>query len=68
MAEPDDAGDRAQPIQFPMALPRINLMKSGCRTVRPSTLTLNNTTPVELFQPITMVGTYTIPPFKGAAC
>jgi hypothetical protein len=47
------------------ALPRVNLVKSGCRTVRPSTLTLNNTTPVELFQPITMVGTYTIPPFKG---
>jgi hypothetical protein len=45
--------------------PRINLVKSNCRTVRASTLTLNNTTPVDLFQPITMVGTYTIPPFTG---
>jgi hypothetical protein len=45
--------------------PRINLVKSSCRTVRASTLTLNNTTPVDLFQPITMVGTYTIPPFTG---
>lgn len=47
------------------ALPRINLVKPGCRTVRASKLTLNNTTPVKLFQPITMVGTYTIPPFTG---
>jgi len=47
------------------AVPRINLVKPSCRTVRPSTLTLNNTTPVDLFQPITMVGTYTIPPFTG---
>jgi hypothetical protein len=47
------------------AAPRINLVKSSCRTVRASTLTLNNTTPVDLFQPITMVGTYTIPPFTG---
>ncbi|MEU4420909.1 hypothetical protein AB0F81_09795 [Actinoplanes sp. NPDC024001] len=47
------------------AFPRINLVKQGCRTVRPSTLTLNNTSPVELFKPITMEGTYTIPPFKG---
>jgi hypothetical protein len=45
--------------------PRVNLVKSSCRTVRASTLTLNNTTPVDLFQPITMVGTYTIPPFTG---
>lgn len=47
------------------AAPRINLVRSSCRTVRASTLTLNNTTPVDLFQPITMVGTYTIPPFTG---
>jgi hypothetical protein len=47
------------------AVPRINLVRPGCRTVRASTLTLNNTTPVDLFQPITMVGTYTIPPFTG---
>ncbi|MEV6304500.1 hypothetical protein AB0M02_34185 [Actinoplanes sp. NPDC051861] len=47
------------------AAPKINLVKPGCRTVRPSTLTLNNTTPVELFKPITMEGTYTIPAFKG---
>lgn len=47
------------------ALPRINLVKPGCRTVRASTLTLNNTTPVDLSKPITMVGTYTIPPFTG---
>lgn len=47
------------------AAPRINLVKPSCRTVRASTLTLNNTTPVDLFQPITMVGTYTIPPFTG---
>jgi hypothetical protein len=47
------------------AAPRINLVKSSCRTVRASTLTLNNTTPVDLFQPITMVGTYTVPPFTG---
>jgi hypothetical protein len=43
--------------------PRINLVRSGCRTVRATTLTLTNTTPVDLFRPITMVGTYTIPPF-----
>lgn len=30
-----------------------------------STLVLNNTTPVDLSRPITMVGTYTIPPFTG---
>ncbi|MFC7530807.1 hypothetical protein [Actinoplanes sp. GCM10030250] len=47
------------------AAPKLNLVKSSCRTVRPSTLTLNNTTPVELFKPITMVGTYTIPRFTG---
>jgi hypothetical protein len=47
------------------AAPRINLVKPGCRTVRASTLTLNNTTPVDLFQPITMVGSYAIPPFRG---
>jgi hypothetical protein len=47
------------------AAPRINLVKRGCRTVRASTLTLNNTTPVSLSQPITMVGKYTIPPFTG---
>jgi hypothetical protein len=45
------------------AAPRINLVRAGCRTVRATTLTLTNTTPVDLFQPITMVGTYTIPPF-----
>jgi hypothetical protein len=45
------------------AAPRINLVPSSCRTVRATTLTLTNTTPVDLFQPITMVGTYTIPPF-----
>ena len=33
--------------------------------MRPSTLTLDNTTPVDLFQPITMVGSYAIPPFRG---
>jgi hypothetical protein len=47
------------------AAPKINLVKKGCRTTKPSTLTLNNTTPVELFKPITMVGTYTIPSFTG---
>ena len=47
------------------AAPRINLVTSRCRTVRASTLTLNNTTPVDIFQPITTVGTYTIPPFTG---
>ncbi len=47
------------------ALPRINLVKPGCRTAKASTLTLNNTTPVDLSQPITMEGTYTIPRFTG---
>jgi hypothetical protein len=46
-------------------LPRVNLVKPGCRTAEPTTLTLNNTTPVELFQPITMVGAYSIPRFTG---
>ena len=46
-------------------LPKINLVKPTCRTSAPSTLTLTNTTPVDLFQPITMVGTYTIPSFTG---
>jgi hypothetical protein len=45
--------------------PRINLVKSKCRTARATTLTLTNTTPVDLLKPITMVGTYTIPPFTG---
>ena len=45
------------------AAPGVNLVPSGCRTARASSLTLNNTTPVDLFKPITMVGTYTIPPF-----
>jgi len=45
------------------AAPQINLVRSGCRTVRATSLTLTNTTPVDLFKPITMVGTYTIPPF-----
>ncbi|WP_328475180.1 hypothetical protein OHA21_17870 [Actinoplanes sp. NBC_00393] len=47
------------------AAPKINLVKKGCRTAKPSTLTLNNTTPVDLFKPITMQGTYTIPRFTG---
>ncbi|BBH68475.1 hypothetical protein ACTI_51600 [Actinoplanes sp. OR16] len=46
--------------------PKINLVKyKNCRTTKPSTLTLNNTSPVELFKPITMEGKYTIPPFTG---
>lgn len=46
-------------------LPKINLVKPGCRTAEVTSLTLTNTTPVDLFQPITMVGTYTIPKFTG---
>ncbi len=43
--------------------PSINLVKAGCRTSRAITLTLRNTTPVDIFQPITTQGTYTIPSF-----
>lgn len=43
--------------------PGINLVPSGCRTSKPTTLTLRNTTPVDIFQPITTQGTYTIPSF-----
>ena len=45
------------------AAPGINLVKPGCRTSRPTTLTLRNTSPVDIFQPITTQGTYTIPSF-----
>ncbi len=45
------------------AAPFINLVPSGCRTSRPTTLTLQNTSPVDIFQPITTRGTYTIPSF-----
>lgn len=43
--------------------PGINLVPAGCRTSKPTTLTLRNTTPVDIFQPITTQGTYTIPSF-----
>lgn len=45
------------------AAPAINLVTPGCRTRTPTTLTLQNTSPVDIFQPITTQGTYTIPPF-----
>lgn len=45
------------------AAPGINLVAKGCRTSRATTLTLRNTTPVDIFQPITTQGTYTIPSF-----
>jgi hypothetical protein len=45
------------------AAPGINLVRSGCRTSRPTSLTLVNTTPVDIFKPITTEGTYTIPSF-----
>ncbi|GAA0923198.1 hypothetical protein GCM10009557_92000 [Virgisporangium ochraceum] len=45
------------------AAPAINLVPAGCRTSKPTTLTLQNTTPVDIFQPITTQGTYTIPSF-----
>jgi hypothetical protein len=45
------------------AAPAINLVGPGCRTSKPTTLTLQNTSPVDIFQPITTRGTYTIPSF-----
>jgi hypothetical protein len=45
------------------AAPAINLVPSGCRTSRSTKLTLRNTSAVDIFQPITTQGTYTIPSF-----
>lgn len=46
------------------ALPKLNLVPSTCRTASPTTATLRNTTPVDLFD-TTVAGTYTIPRFTG---
>jgi hypothetical protein len=46
------------------SLPRVNLVPSTCRTRTPTTATLHNTTPVNLFD-TTVAGTYTIPRFTG---
>jgi len=45
------------------ATPQINLVSSTCRTITPTTLTLTNTTPVDIFNGTTVTGSYTIPPF-----
>jgi hypothetical protein len=49
---------------FQPSLPGINLVPSTCRTKSPTTATLHNTTPVNLFD-TTVAGTYTIPRFTG---
>jgi len=45
------------------ATPGINLVPSGCQTKKPTSATLNNTTPIDIFNGETVQGTYTIPPF-----
>lgn len=49
---------------FQPSLPGINLVPRTCRTRTPTTATLRNTTPVNLFD-TTVAGTYTIPRFTG---
>jgi hypothetical protein len=45
------------------ATPGINLVPSGCRTRTPTSATLNNTTPLQVFGSTTVSGTYTVPGF-----
>lgn len=47
---------------FQPALPRLNLVPSGCRTATPTTVNLVNTTPINIFD-TTISGTYTLPRF-----
>jgi hypothetical protein len=47
---------------FQPALPRLNLVPSGCQTRTPVTVNLVNTTPVNIFD-TTISGTYTLPRF-----
>jgi hypothetical protein len=43
--------------------PGVNLVPSGCRTSAPSSATLVNTTPLNIFTGTTVSGTFTIPSF-----
>jgi hypothetical protein len=43
--------------------PGINLVPAGCRTSAPSSATLVNTTPIDIFNGTTVSGTFAIPPF-----
>lgn len=47
---------------FQPSLPRLNLVPNGCQTRTPTTVTLVNTTPVNIFD-TTISGTYTLPRF-----
>ena len=47
---------------YPTGNSRLNLVTPGCQTIRATTATLKNTTPINLFD-ITLAGSYTIPPF-----
>jgi hypothetical protein len=47
---------------FPTGSPRLNLVTPGCQSVRATSATLTNTTPINLFD-ITLAGSYSIPSF-----
>jgi hypothetical protein len=49
---------------FSPLAPKINLVPRGCGTKQISTVTLHNTTPVDLFDTTTS-GTFTVPKFSG---
>jgi hypothetical protein len=46
-------------------LPKVNLVPATCTTSRPTTATLVNTTPIDLFNGTTLEGSYTIPSFRN---
>ena len=46
------------------ATPYLNLVPPGCGTSADSVSTLTNTTPIDLFKPIGMAGTYAVPSFS----
>jgi hypothetical protein len=48
---------------FPPGLPSLNLVPPGCQTRTPISVTMTNTTPINIFD-TTIAGTYTIPRFE----
>lgn len=45
--------------------PKLNLVPPGCTTSKPSVATLQNTTPIDIFNGTTLAGAYEIPAFKN---
>jgi hypothetical protein len=45
------------------AIPGINLVTPGCQTIRATSATLTNSTPIDLFNGTTVSGSFSTPPF-----